>query len=144
VAATETPVEVTPSLPGIFYIVNSDGSFNSPSNPARAGDYVSVFGTGGGATSPLGLTGNSWPLAPLSLLTHSVSAAVGTEAAGVLYSGSAPTLESGFFQINVRLPSDLTAGAQSLSLTVGGATRALRRRYRFSDRQCGSRTAPAF
>jgi uncharacterized protein (TIGR03437 family) len=104
--------------------VNSDGSFNSPSNPARPGDYVSVFGTGGGATSPPGLTGNSWPLAPLSVLTQPVSAAVGAEAAGVLYSGSSPTLESGLFQINVRLPSDLTAGAQFLSVTVGGVTSA--------------------
>ena len=39
---------------------------------------------------------------------------VGGEAAGVLYSGSAPTLESGFFQINVRLPADLTAVSQPL------------------------------
>jgi uncharacterized protein (TIGR03437 family) len=121
VASTATPVLVTPSLPGIFYIVNSDGSINSPLNPARPGDYVSVFGTGGGATNPPGLTGNSWPLVPLSLLAQPVSAAVGAESAGVLYSGSAPTLESGFFQINVRLPADLTAGTQSLSVTIGGA-----------------------
>jgi uncharacterized protein (TIGR03437 family) len=117
IASTGTPVVVTPSLPGIFDIVNSDGSINSPSNPARPGDYVSVYGTGGGAMSPPGLTGNLWPLAPLSLLTQPVSAA---EAAGVLYSGSAPTLESGLFQINLRLPSDLTAGAQFLSVKVDG------------------------
>jgi uncharacterized protein (TIGR03437 family) len=124
VAATGTPVAVTPSLPGVFDIVNSDGSINSPSNPARPGDYVSAYGTGGGAMGPPGVTGNLWPLAPLSLLSQPVSAAVGTEAAGVLYSGSAPTLESGVFQINVRLPSYLTAGAQFLSVTVGGMTSA--------------------
>ena len=122
VAPIGTPVMVTPSLPGVFYIVNSDGSFNSPSNPARPGDYVSVYGTGGGSMSPPGVTGNSWPLAPLSSLTQSVSAGVGGEAALVLYSGSAPTLESGFFQINLQLPSDLTAGAQFLRVTIGGVT----------------------
>jgi uncharacterized protein (TIGR03437 family) len=120
VASTGTPVVVTPSLPGIFCIVNSDGSLNSPSNPARPGDYVAVYGTGGGAMNPPGMTGNSWPLAPLSLLPPPVSAEVGAQAAEVLYSGSAPTLESGLFQINVRLPADLTAGAQFLSVTIGG------------------------
>jgi uncharacterized protein (TIGR03437 family) len=124
VASTGTPVVVTPSLPGVFYTVNSDGSFNSPSNPARPGDYVSVYGTGGGAMSPRGLTGNLWPPAPLSLLAPPVSATVGGEGAAVLYSGSAPTLESGLFQINVRLPSDLTTGAQVLCVTVGGVTSA--------------------
>jgi uncharacterized protein (TIGR03437 family) len=117
-------VPVGAALPGVFYIVNSDGSFNSPSNPARAGDYVAIYGTGGGVMIPPGVTGNSWPLAPLSSLTQSVSAAVGAEAARVLYSGSAPTLESGFFQINVRLPSDLTAGAQFLRVTIDGVTSA--------------------
>jgi uncharacterized protein (TIGR03437 family) len=49
---------------------------------------------------------------------------VGAEAAGVLYSGSAPALESGFFQINLRLPSDLTAGAQFLRVTIDGVSSA--------------------
>ena len=75
--------------------------------------------------NPPGADGAVWPLTPLSsLLTQPVSVTVAGEAAGVLYSGSAPALESGFFQINVQLPADLTAGAQSLSVTIGGATSA--------------------
>jgi uncharacterized protein (TIGR03437 family) len=123
-AAGAVTVPVGAALPGVFYVVNSDGSFNSPSNPARAGDYVSVFGTGAGATSPPGVTGRSWPLAPLSSLTQHVSVAVGGETADVLYSGSAPTLESGFFQINAQLPADLSQGAQFLRVTIGGDTSA--------------------
>ncbi len=115
-------VPVGAALPGLFYIENSDGSFNSPSNPARAGDYVAIYGTGAGVMSPPGVTGNSWPLAPLSSLTQSVTATVGGEAARVLYSGSAPTLESGFFQIGVQLPADLTAAAHFLYVTIGGVT----------------------
>ena len=122
VEAGSVPVPMAAALPGIFNISNSDGSPNSPSNPAKPGDYVSVYGTGGGVMSPGGVTGASWPLAPLSALMQPVSAMVGSEGAGVLYYGSAPTLESGFFQINVRLPADLTSAAQSLSVTVGGAT----------------------
>ena len=127
VTSTGTPVVVTPSLPGIFCVVNSDGSLNSPSNPAQAGDYVSVYGTGGGAMSPPGVTGALWPLAPLSLLPPPVSATVEGENASVLYAGSAPTLESGLFQINVQLPADLLLtrrGAPVLSVTVGGVTSA--------------------
>jgi uncharacterized protein (TIGR03437 family) len=115
-----TPAPVGQAQPGVFYIENSDGSFNSPSNPARAGGYVSVYGTGAGAMSPPGVTGISWPLAPLSLIAQPVAVTVAGEGAAVLYSGSAPTLDSGFFQINVRLPADLTATAQFLCVTVGG------------------------
>jgi uncharacterized protein (TIGR03437 family) len=124
VEAGSATVPVGRALPGVFYIDNSDGSRNSPSNPARAGDYVAVYGTGGGAMSPASVTGASWPLAPLSSLTQPVSVTIGGEAATVLYSGSAPTLESGFFQINVRLPADLTAAAEYLCLTVASVTSA--------------------
>jgi uncharacterized protein (TIGR03437 family) len=117
-------VPVAASAPGVFFINNSDGSRNSPSNPAHAGDYVAVYGTGGGETSPAGVTGGSWPLSPLSSLTQPVAVAIGGEAAAVLYAGSAPTRNSGYFQINVRVPSDLTSAAQALCVTVGGVTSA--------------------
>jgi uncharacterized protein (TIGR03437 family) len=45
---------------------------------------------------------------------------VGEEPADVLYSGSAPTQDSGFFQINAAVPVDLTTGEHSLYVTVGG------------------------
>ena len=124
-ASSGTPVAVAPAQPGVFFIENSDYSFNSPSNPARAGDYVSVYGTGGGAMSPSGVTGAAWPLTPLSsLLTQPVLVKIGGEAGDVLYSGSAPTVESGLFQINVRLPADLTASANFLSVSIGGVASA--------------------
>lgn len=121
VEAGRATVPVGRAQPGVFYIDNSDGSRNSPSNPARAGDFVTVYGTGGGAMSPAAATGTEWPLAPLYSLAQAVSVTIGGEAATVLYSGSAPTLESGFFQINVRLPADVKAPAANLCVTVGGA-----------------------
>jgi uncharacterized protein (TIGR03437 family) len=69
--------------------------------------------------NPAGLTGATWPSSPLSYLAQSVSIAIGTESAQVLYAGSAPTRGTGFFQIDVLLPSDLPAGAQTLSVAVG-------------------------
>jgi uncharacterized protein (TIGR03437 family) len=117
-------VPVAAAAPGVFFINNSDGSRNSSSNPARVGDYVALYGTGVGETSPAGVTGGSWPLTPLSILTQQVAVAIGGEAAGVLYAGSAPTRNSGYFQINVQVPSDLTSAVQVLCVTVGGVTSA--------------------
>ena len=46
---------------------------------------------------------------------------IGGTNAMVLYAGSAPTLESGYFQINVALPAGVRASsAASLVVTVGG------------------------
>jgi uncharacterized protein (TIGR03437 family) len=113
-------VPVSAASPGIFSVVNANGSTNSGANPAHAGEVVSLFGTGGGVMSPAGVDGMSWPLMPLSTMTQSVSATVGGAAATATYAGSAPTLDSGFFQINVRVPSGLTPGSQALYLTIGG------------------------
>lgn len=118
--AGRAAVPVAQALPGVFYIENSDGWFNSPANPARPGDFVAVYGTGGGAMSISGTTGGSWPLSPLSYLSQSVSVTVGGESAVVLYGGSGPTLGSGFFQIDVRLPADLTSTAQLICVSIGG------------------------
>jgi len=41
----------------------------------------------------------------------------------VIYSGSAPTLLSGFFQINVRIPADLSpSSAAPMILNIGSGT----------------------
>jgi uncharacterized protein (TIGR03437 family) len=118
--AGSVTLPVGQALPGVFSIANTDGSLNSSSNPAHPGAIVAVYGTGGGAMIPSGVTGGLWPLSPLSRLAQSVFVIVGEEPADVLYSGSAPTQDSGFFQINAAVPVDLTTGEHSLYVTVGG------------------------
>src|ERR1700722_18617622 len=60
---------LNPTAPGLFYlnysslqgaILNSDGSINSVNNPAKPGDVISLFGTGGGPANPPGVTGGYW------------------------------------------------------------------------------------
>jgi uncharacterized protein (TIGR03437 family) len=123
-AVASAPAIVAPSAPGIFVVANSDGTLNSPSNPAKVGGFVTIYGTGGGVTNPLGITGGLWPIAAsLATLTLPVSVALGGTNAMVLYAGSAPTLESGYFQINVAMPSGLkTSAAANLVVTVGGSS----------------------
>lgn len=116
------PVEQ--ALPGVFYIASANGFRNTSGNPVHAGDVTTLYGTGGGAVSPPGVTGAPWRLTPLSYLTQAVSVTVGGEAATVLYAGSAPTLDSGYFQINVELPASLASGTQFLYVTIGGVASA--------------------
>jgi len=123
-AVASAPVVLATAAPGIYAVANSDGTVNSPTNPAKAGGFVTLYGTGGGLTNPLGITGGLWPIiASLPTLTLPVSVTVGGRNAMVLYAGSAPTLESGYFQINVALPSGLQASsAVNLVVTVGGSS----------------------
>jgi uncharacterized protein (TIGR03437 family) len=117
-------VVVATAAPGIFAVVNSDGTLNSPSSPARVGSFITIYGTGGGVMNPAGITGGLWPMSPsLAALTLPVSVSIGGTNAMVLYDGSAPTLETGYVQINVALPPGLQAlPAVSLVVTVGGSS----------------------
>ena len=123
-AVASAPVVVATAAPGIYAVANSDGTLNSSTNPAKAGGFITIYGTGGGVTNPLGITGGLWPItASLPTLTLPVSVTIGGTNAMVLYAGSAPTLESGYFQINVALPSGLQASAAAnLVVTVGGSS----------------------
>jgi uncharacterized protein (TIGR03437 family) len=123
-ASASVPVVVSTAAPGIFAVANSDGTLNSPSNPAKAGGFITIYGTGGGVTNPIGITGGLWPInASLATLILPVPVSVGGTNATVLYAGSAPTLESGYFQINVALPSGLQASsAVNLVVKVGGSS----------------------
>jgi uncharacterized protein (TIGR03437 family) len=123
-ASASVPVVVATAAPGIYAVANSDGTLNSSTNPAKAGGFITIYGTGGGVTSPLGITGGLWSItASLPTLTPLVSATIGGTNAMVLYAGSAPTLSSGYFQINVALPSGLQASsAVNLVLTFGGSS----------------------
>jgi len=114
------PVPVAAAAPGVFYINNSDGSKNSTANPARSGDFVTLYGTGGGLTDPVGITGAVWPVgAAYPVLREGVTVTVGGASATVLYAGASPLNETGVFQINVMLPGNLPAGTTILKLQTG-------------------------
>jgi uncharacterized protein (TIGR03437 family) len=121
VASTGTPIVVVAAQPGIFCVNNSDGTRNSPTNPAKLGDFVAIYGTSGGTTNPQGITGQTWGLSPLSHLELQASVLVGGQNALVLYGGSAPTLQTGIFQINAQLPSALPSSTPALVVKIGDA-----------------------
>ena len=78
-----------PAQPGA--ILNQDSTVNSASNPATSGSILQIFATGHG---PLDASQS----APVQVIA-------GSEVAGVLFSGE---VAPGLWQINARLPADLT------------------------------------
>lgn len=118
-------ISIVPAAPGIFelgsseWVLNQDGTVNSPSNPAAAGSIVIFYATGGGQTNPAGVDG-SLAADPLPAPIGKVSVSMGGTSASILYAGAAPGFVAGLLQINVRVPSGLTSAA-ALVLSIGGA-----------------------
>ena len=92
---------------------------NSPTNPAAAGSYISVYFTGGGVTDPPGLTGSVNDDVVTSLAASSTATAGGV-AGMVTFAGSAPGFVGGVNQMNILLSPNTPSGNVPLVITVGG------------------------
>ena len=103
--------------------VNQDGSLNGPSNPAQAGSYVSVYFTGGGQTSPAGVTG-SVNGDTLQYLVAQPTVTVGGVVAQVTFAGSAPGYVDGLDQLNLQLGGTTPSGAQQIVISSGAVSSA--------------------
>ena len=100
-------VNIAAATPGIFTVaqtgvgqaavVNQDGTVNSTST---AGNFVSVYGTGFGAYSPVGSDG-------LRHLANTFTCQIGNVVCTVTYAGEAPGYTSGLQQINIEIPAIL-------------------------------------
>ena len=122
-----------PSHPAIFTantsgsgqgsILNAkDGSVNSVANPASRGDYIAVYATGEGLTNPPGVDGRV-TLSPLPIPLLACSVTIAGQTAPVQYCGEAPYLAAGVLQVNVQVPSTVSAGgAMPVVLTIGKAS----------------------
>ena len=133
-ASAPFPIAVTAVKPGIFTndkgqgaILNQDYGVNSASNPAPRGQYVLIYGTGEGVTTPPGMDGrlsdaSGAPL-PTVPVTVTCTATIGGQAATVKYCGEAPELTAGVVQVNALVPGSITPGsAVPVTITIGGVT----------------------
>ena len=129
-------IPVTATNPGIFTlnssgtgpgaIVNQNGSVNSASNPAHAGDVVVIYVTGEGQTVPLGVTGKvTTANLPTPQVTPAPALGVGVTIDGapaqVVYAGEAPGFVSGVMQVNVQIPTNARSADLPLVVSVGGS-----------------------
>ena len=124
VAGNPASVSVAAAAPGIFaygndwaVVLNQDYSLNGPSNPAKVGSYVMLYGTGAGAASPAVPTGSAAPASPLSTVTN-VTASINGAPATVAFQGLAPDFV-GLLQVNLQVPA-LPTGTYPVQITAGG------------------------
>ncbi len=121
-------VQVAPTAPGLFTLdasgsgpalaVNfSNGQLNTGSNPAAVGDFVILYATGEGQTTPGGVDGQLAP-SPAPIPVHSVTATVNGTPAVVTYSGGAPGIVAGVMQVNLQIPSGVASGAATVKLLI--------------------------
>jgi uncharacterized protein (TIGR03437 family) len=125
-AATAIAVGWNLASPGLFLadystgqaaVSNADGTPNSPTNPAKRGSVVALYGTGGG---PMGFQ-DIVASTPMEQLMLPVRVKIGDKDADVLYAGSAPGEVTGVFQINVRVPDSLNPSPLNpIVVTIGG------------------------
>jgi uncharacterized protein (TIGR03437 family) len=126
----QTGVRVLAAVPGIFVqdgatsgqalAINQDDSLNSQANPAARGSILTFWATGQGATVPLFIDGLSAPVIPLWLPALPVVVTIGGQTTDV-FAALAPGF-AGLLQVNVRIPTQISAGAATLTLSVGGVT----------------------
>ncbi|MCX6638818.1 MAG: Ig-like domain-containing protein, partial [Acidobacteria bacterium] len=88
--------------------------------PAKPGDYVTIFGSGFGATNPLFFAGDlADRIAPV---TAGFSITLGGQpvaASDILYVGATPGF-AGLYQVNIRIPADAADGNLPLVISVSG------------------------
>jgi uncharacterized protein (TIGR03437 family) len=135
--AVSAPVSlpIVAAAPGLFTanslgsgqgsILNAgDGSVNSAAHPVARGDWVSIYGTGGGATTPASVDGllatAPYPQVPANV---PVTVTMGGLPCTIEYAGAAPYLISGVMQINAQVPAGVTPGPSvPLAVTIGGVS----------------------
>jgi uncharacterized protein (TIGR03437 family) len=96
--------------------LNQDGSRNTPSNPAARGTVVVLFASGGGQTSPPGITGKRAP-SPHPVLNGPVDVNIDGAAAEVLFAGEVPGFV-GLVQINARLQDGPVHAPRAVPVTL--------------------------
>ena len=89
---------------GQLAATNEDGTVNSPSNPAKAGSVISLYGTGTGPIDGAPPDGEPAP-SPISA-PGSPQVSIGTGPSEVLYFGLVNWFP-GVFQINARIPANV-------------------------------------
>ena len=103
------------------------GTLNTATNPVKPGDFISLYATGEGQTSPAGVDGKVWPVSVLPLPPPTplakVTATVGGVPATVSYAGGVPLTVAGLMQVNIQIPKGVTPGGYvPVVLTVGNSS----------------------
>ena len=128
---TSAPVTipVTAAAPAIFTqnssgsgagsIIRQTGELITVASPAAAGEVLTLFATGEGATAPAGVDGKP-TASPLPLPKLPVKVLIDGVEVEPLYAGGAPGLVAGVLQVNFVMPAG-AAGPRRIRLRIGTA-----------------------
>ncbi len=98
------------------------GAYNEAAHPAKVGDFLELFATGEGQTTPAGVDGKLATV-PYPTPNLPVSVTVGGIPAVVSYKGGAPTEVAGLMQIDIQIPPGVSPGGYiPIVLKVGDAS----------------------
>lgn len=128
--SSESSLPVTLAAPAIFaysddgtraVVLNQSGAFNSATNPAIPGEFITLFATGEGQTNPPGIDGKPAD-APYPLPIAPVTLQIDAQNADIQYAGAAPGF-AGLMQMNARVPASIAGrGIVPVQLFVGGVS----------------------
>ena len=108
------------SYSGIAIGANQNGLITT-SNPAARGSYITLYANGLGPVANQPASGNPATASPLPQTNTQATVTIGGQPATVAYSGLVPSLP-GLYQINVQVPSNISAGTQNITMAIGSAT----------------------
>lgn len=122
VASQAVPIVIQAFAPGIFAATHADSTPITPDAPAISGEIVVLYATGLGPTIPnppdLSIASSAAPIAQLAAFQVLLDGAT-LDSSLVEYAGLAP-YNAGLYQINVRLPPDLSPDNPEIVLSVAG------------------------
>lgn len=104
---------------GVVAALDTNYNVIGASNPAVRGQSISLYATGLGPVSNTPASGDPASATLLSLTTSQPAVTIGGVAAPATFSGLAPGF-AGVYQINVTVPSTISAGPQPLTMSIGG------------------------
>jgi uncharacterized protein (TIGR03437 family) len=93
----------------------------TPSNPATRGQAVLLFANGLGPVTNTPASGDPASGVNLSHTQTDPVVMIGNQTAQFLFSGLAPGF-AGLYQVNVIVPTNISAGTQPVTLSIGGKT----------------------
>jgi uncharacterized protein (TIGR03437 family) len=96
----------------------------SAANPAKRGSLIVLYANGLGPVTNQPPSGNPAGSSPLSQLVTLPTVMIGGQSAQVAYAGLVPSLP-GLYQLNVTVPSGISAGTQNITVMAGGVTSAV-------------------
>lgn len=106
---------------GIAAALDTGYNVITASNPATRDSIIQLFANGLGPVTNQPASGDPASAAALSKTTSTPVVTIGTANAEVTFAGLAPGFP-GLYQINVRVPSSISAGTQPITVSIGGQT----------------------